>query len=69
MPRATLAFALPEEQSEFRQAAGAGELARALSEIDQRLRGILKYGEPSKETEALAIEIREMIRELDPIVL
>jgi hypothetical protein len=69
MPRATLTFKLPEEQFEFMQAAGAGELARALSEIDQRLRGILKYGEPSKETEALAIEIREMIRELDPIVL
>lgn len=69
MPRATLTFKLPEEQFEFLQAASAGELARALSEIDQRLRGILKYGEPSKETEALAIEIREMIRELDPIVL
>jgi len=68
MPRATLTFKLPEEQFEFLQAANAGELARALSEIDQRLRGILKYGEPSKETEALAQEIREMIRELDPIV-
>lgn len=63
MPRATLTFALPEEQSEFMQAAGAGELARALSEIDQRLRGILKYGEPSEETAKLAAEIRQMLVE------
>jgi hypothetical protein len=68
MPRATLTFALPDEQSEFLQAANAPELARALSEIDQRLRGVIKYGEPSKETEALAQEIREMIRELDLLV-
>lgn len=68
MPRATLTFALPDEQSEFLQAANAHELARALSEIDQRLRGVIKYGEPSKETEALAQEIREMIRELDLLV-
>jgi hypothetical protein len=31
-------------------------------EIDQRLRSLVKHGEPSEETARLAEEIREMIR-------
>ena len=63
MPRATLTFTLPEEQVEFMQAANAGEIAATIHEIDQRLRGILKYGEPSEETARLAEEIRQMLVE------
>lgn len=63
MPRAKLTFALPEEQSEFMQAANAGAMALTIHEIDQRLRGILKYGEPSEETARLAEEIRQMLVE------
>jgi hypothetical protein len=40
----------------------------ALFEVDQRLRGIIKYGNPSEEAAAIATEIRQMIRDLDPIV-
>ena len=63
MPQATLTFTLPEEQVEFMQAANAGEIAAIIHEIDQRLRGILKYGEPSEETARLAEEIRQRLGE------
>ena len=63
MPRATLAFALPEEQMELMQAVHAGEMSATIHEIDQKLRSILKYGEPSEETARLAAEIRQMLVE------
>ena len=61
MPIATLRFNLPEEESEF-NAANQGRLAKvALWDIDQRLRSLLKHGDPSEETARLAEEIRAMI--------
>lgn len=61
MPIAILRFTLPEEEHEFRTAQ-QGQLAKSvLWDIDQRLRSLLKHGEPSDETARLAEEIRAMI--------
>jgi hypothetical protein len=57
----TFRFNLPEEQGEFDAARLGRSALLALWEIDQRCRGLLKHGEPSDETAALAQEIREMI--------
>ena len=64
MPRATLTFELPDEQMELMQAVHAGEMSATIHELDQKLRSILKYGEPSEETAKLAGEIRQMLVEL-----
>ena len=61
MPTAILRFTLPEEESEF-NAASQGRAAKvALWDIDQRLRSLLKHGEPTEEEQRLAEEIRAMI--------
>ena len=61
MPTAILKFTLPEEDVEFR-AASQGRAAKiALWDIDQRLRSLLKYGDPTEEEQRLAEEIRNMI--------
>ena len=61
MPIAILKFTLPEEDVEFR-AASQGRAAKiALWDIDQRLRSLLKHGEPTEEEARLAEEIRAMI--------
>lgn len=66
--RAILAFKLPQEQAEF-DAAVNGSLAKAvLWDIDNRLRGLLKHGDPSEETARLAEEIRQMIHEESVVV-
>jgi hypothetical protein len=57
----TFRFILPDEQGEFDAARLGRSALAALWEIDQRCRGLLKHGEPSDETAALAQEIREMI--------
>lgn len=61
MPIATLRFTLPEEESEFRTAQQGRAAKSALWDIDQRLRGLLKHGEPTPEERQLAEEIRAMI--------
>jgi hypothetical protein len=63
---ATLRFNLPDEQGEFDAARLGRSALTALWEIDQRCRALLKHGQPSDETAALAQEIREMI---DPELL
>lgn len=61
MPIATLRFNLPEEELEF-NAANQGRLAKiALWDIDQKLRSLLKHGEPTPAQAVLAEEIRGMI--------
>ena len=63
MPTATLRYRLPDEQAEF-DAARQGQAAKSiLWDIDQRLRSLLKHGEPTKEEARLAEEIRQMIRD------
>ena len=63
MARATLSFKLPEEEAEFNAARQGREAKRVLWDIDQRLRSLLKHGEPGEETAKLAEELRDMIRD------
>ena len=63
MPVATLRYRLPDEQAEFNAARLGNKMAVALWDIDQRCRALLKHGDPSDETAALAEEIRQMIRD------
>ena len=66
--RAILVYRLPEEQDAY-DAAMQGRAAKALIwDIDQRLRSVLKHGDPSEETAALCEELRAMIREEPGIV-
>lgn len=61
MPIATLKFRLPEEEPEF-AACQHGQRAKCvLWDIDQRLRGLLKHGEPTDAEARLAEEVRQMI--------
>ena len=62
MPIATLRYTLPEEQADYDAARLGRQMVATLWEIDQRLRSMLKHGEPSGETGQLAEEIRQMIR-------
>ena len=59
--RATLTFKLPDEQAEYDAARLGSEAMQVLWQIDQRLRSLLKHGEPSGETGQLAEEIRGLI--------
>jgi hypothetical protein len=61
MPKATLAFSLPEEQSEFDSAMQGARAKSALWDIDQICRSLVKYGEPSPSEIELAQRIRAMI--------
>ena len=61
MPISILKFTLPEEDVEFRAASQGRAAKSTLWDIDQRLRSLLKHGEPSDETARLAEEIRAMI--------
>lgn len=61
MPTITLRYTLPDEQAEFDAARLGAEARSILWDIDQRLRSVLKYGEPSDEARRLAEEIRGMI--------
>ncbi len=56
-------YRLPDEDVAFRAALQGSEAKGCLWEIDQRLRGMLKHGNPSPETARLAEEIRSLIRE------
>jgi hypothetical protein len=61
MPRATLTFTLPDEQSDF-DAAREGQAARSLIwQIDQHCRSVMKHGNPDAATRVLAADIRQMI--------
>lgn len=59
--RATLTFTLPDEQGEFDAALAGRKALDALHEIDQRLRSLLKHGEPSMAEAELAKDVRAMI--------
>lgn len=67
MPKATITFSLPEERDEYRTTMKAAELSIVLSEYDNFLRGILKYGsERYKTSEELQVveELRLKLNEL-----
>lgn len=61
MPIATLRYKLPDEQADFTAAINGRKAFLCLWEIDQRLRSLLKHGEPGDEARRLAEELREMI--------
>jgi hypothetical protein len=63
-PRATLSFALPDDERDFRIALSGAAAVQLLNEIVQACRAVMKYEhEPHAERLALAEEIRRMIRE------
>lgn len=63
--KAHLEFSLPEERGDFDAAIHGRDALTALWEIDQRMRSLLKHGDPTDEESALAEEVRAMIpREL-----
>lgn len=59
--KATLSFTLPDDRIEFEQAAHAGSLASALSELDKGARDFLKYGHSFTSPEQVFSWIREQI--------
>ena len=61
MPTATLTFTLPDEQADFDAALAGRKALVALHEIDQRMRSLLKHGEPSMAEAELAKDVRAMI--------
>ena len=61
MPKAILKFDLPDEQGDFDAAICGREALSVLWDIDQRLRSLLKHGNPTDQEAKLAEEIREMI--------
>jgi len=61
MPIVTLRYTLPDEQGEYDAARLGSEAMQVLWQIDQRLRSLLKHGEPTTEQAELAEEIRAMI--------
>jgi hypothetical protein len=63
MPVATLTFSLPDESGDHRAALAGVDALIALERIDNRMRAIVKYGEPSKEIGQLCEEVRAMIPE------
>ena len=63
MPTVTIRYRLPDEQAEFDAARQGAESKRILWDIDQRLRSLLKHGEPTDAEAKLAEEIRDMIRD------
>ena len=63
MPVITVRYSLPDEQADYDAARLGRDACAALWEIDQRCRALVKHGSPSEETERLAEEIRQMIRD------
>ena len=69
MPTVTIRYSLPDEQADYDAARLRSAACGCLWDIDQRLRALLKHGKPSKETEQLAEEVRQMIRDTCPDAL
>lgn len=61
MPTVTLRYKLPDEQAEFDAARTGEEARRVLNEIDQWLRSVVKYGEPTEPERKLVEHVRAMI--------
>ena len=61
MPAITIRYTLPDEQHDYDAARLGRDACAALWEIDQRLRSLVKHGEPTKAERTQAEEIRGMI--------
>lgn len=67
--KATLEFALPEDQADFELASHAGEMYRAITDTRDEIRKRLKYGTPSKATAQALEEIRAvLLRDLNNLM-
>lgn len=68
MPSATLKFNLPEEENEYNDAVNGGKYVSIIQELDNYLRGIIKYEDASNAKEKLRHqhfqEVRDKIHEL-----
>ena len=62
MPTLTVRYNLPDEQHDYECARLGRAMAMTIWDIDQRLRSLLKHGEPTEAEAKLAEEIRDMIR-------
>ncbi len=69
MPIVTVRYSLPDEQADYEAARLGSKMASVLWDIDQRLRALLKHGEPSESEARLAEEIRQMISDGCPEAL
>ena len=63
MPKATLHFTLPEEAEEFQTALDGSAWAAVVWDLDQYLRGCIKYNELSDEIEASLQRVRDKLHE------
>ena len=61
MPTVTIRYRLPDEQHDYDCARVGQAACGTLWDIDQKLRGLLKHGEPTSGERHLAEEIRAMI--------
>ena len=62
--KATLSFALPDDDRDLRLALQGADAVQLLSEIEQRCRSVIKHEhEPHEDRIRLAEEIRRMIHE------
>ena len=63
MAKAMLRFDLPEEQAEFKAATQAGDMHSVLWELDQYLRGQVKYCDHPAEVSATYQAVRDRLWE------
>ena len=65
MAKATITFTLPDEQVEFHDAVHAGDYKAVLWDLNQKLRGKLKYDTTLDDSSAAAYQdARDMLHEL-----
>lgn len=62
--KAVLEFDLPEESEAFKDAQKGTQYAAILEELDQYLRGVIKYHDLPEEITAIYQEIRDKLSEL-----
>lgn len=62
--KAILEFSLPEEQDSFKTACNAVSYSLVLWDLDQFLRGKIKYEPLTEEKEAIYQELRDKLHEL-----
>jgi hypothetical protein len=61
MPKATLTYDLPEEQTDFDMASHAADMWIILSDLDNELRSHLKYNSHPEWDEKTVEEIRQIV--------
>lgn len=67
MPKATLTFNLPEERDEYKTVMKAADMSIVLSEYDNFLRGILKYGSERYKTDEELLVVEELRTKLNEL--